>query len=94
MDSAVEGARYMSRPSEFIEHFSSQWKTLHEVYSLLDRTGEFEEAVTRIFLLLNERHRLGPCFLSLVNEEAKETRTEFAVGVSGRARSLARYRIR
>ncbi len=93
MDSAVEGARYMVAPSELIERFSSRWKTLHEVYSLLDRTGEFEEAVTRILLLLNERHRLGPCFLSLVTEDASETRTEFAVGVSGRARSLARYRI-
>jgi len=92
MDFAVEGARYLHAPSVLAEQLSSRWKTLHEVYSLLDRSGELEEAVTRTLLLLSERHRLGPSFVSMVSDASGEIRTEYAVGISGRARSVARYR--
>jgi len=91
MDYAVEGARYVPAASVPIEHAGSRWKTLHEVHSLLDRSGEIEEAVTRTLLLLNERHRLGPCFVSIVSDSG-EIRTDYATGISGKSRSLARYR--
>jgi Nif-specific regulatory protein len=75
-------------------------KTLLEVHRILDQSlalgdqsAEFDEAVSRIFVLLDERHRLQQCMLSLFDERAREVRVAVAVGVSGRGRAQGRYRL-
>jgi len=68
-------------------------KTLQEVYRLLDQAANLEDAILRVFVLLDERHKLRQCMLSLLDEQTREVRVAVAVGVSGRGREQARYRL-
>jgi Nif-specific regulatory protein len=70
-----------------------RWKTLQEIYQILDRSAVIDEAALRALHLLGERHKLQPCFLSQFDERTREIRVAVAVGVSGRARAQGRYRI-
>jgi len=72
---------------------SARLKTLQEIHRLLDQAVDREEAISRIFVLLDERHKLQSCMLSLFDERAREVRVAVAVGVSGRGRSQGRYQL-
>ncbi len=72
---------------------TAKLKTLQEVHSLLDEPRDLEVAISRVFALLDGRHRLLPCMLSLVDETTNELRLAAAIGVSGRGRQQARYRL-
>ncbi len=69
------------------------FSTLQEVYRLIDQSVNFDDAISRVFVLLDERHRLQQCMLSLLDEARQEIRVSAAVGVSGRARAQGRYQI-
>jgi len=68
-------------------------KTLLEVHRILDQALILDDAISRIFGLLDERHRLQQCMLSLLDERTREVRVAVAVGVSGRGRAQGRYRL-
>ncbi len=68
-------------------------RTLQEVHRLLDQTVNVEDAISRVFVLLDERHKLQQCMLSLLDDRTREIRVTVAVGVSGRGREQARYRL-
>jgi Nif-specific regulatory protein len=68
-------------------------KGLHEVQALLEEVRDFEEAIARVFALLDERHRLQQCTLSLLDARTREIRVVVATGVSGRGREMGRYQV-
>jgi Nif-specific regulatory protein len=68
-------------------------KTLLEAHRLIDQALNLEDAITRVFMLLDERHKLQSCMLSLLDEQTREVRVAVAVGVSGRGRAQGRYRL-
>jgi len=65
--------------------------SLQEIHRLLDRSFQFEDAVTRVLTLLEERHNLQQSQLSLLDERTQEIRVAAAIGISGRARAQGRY---
>ena len=71
----------------------STLKTLLEMHAILDQEPVLDDAVSRVFGLLDERYRLKQCMLSLVDEQTREVRVVLAVGISARGRSLGRYRL-
>jgi Nif-specific regulatory protein len=72
---------------------SARLKTLQETHRLLDQSLNLEDAITRVFMLLDERHKLQSCMLSLLDEQTREVRVAVAVGVSGRGRAQGRYQL-
>jgi Nif-specific regulatory protein len=72
---------------------SARLKTLQEAHRLLDQSLNLEDAITRVFMLLDERHKLQSCMLSLLDEQTREVRVAVAVGVSGRGRAQGRYQL-
>src|SRR5262245_29739547 len=76
-----------------LEPESAKLKTLQEAYRLLDQSLNLKDAITRVFILLGERHKLQLCMLSLLDEQTREVRLEVAIGVSGRGRAQGRYQL-
>src|SRR5690242_10502413 len=68
-------------------------KTLLELHGILDQEPVLDDAVSRVFGVLDERCRLQQCMLSLVDEQTREVRVVLAVGISARGRSQGRYRL-
>jgi Nif-specific regulatory protein len=76
-----------------VESEADKLRTLLEVHRVLDQALRVEDAVSRVFVMLDERHRLQQCMLSLLDERTREVRVAVAVGVSGRGRAQGRYRL-
>ncbi len=93
MNSVAEKAN--AREDSFIsfEQELARLKTLQEAHRLLDQALNLEDAITRVFMLLDERHKLQSCMLSLLDEQTREVRVSVAVGVSGRGRAQGRYQL-
>jgi Nif-specific regulatory protein len=92
-NSVAEKASIREEISGGSEFESAKLKTLQEAHRLLDQALNLEDAITRIFMMLDERHKLQSCMLSLLEEPAREVRIAVAVGVSGRGRAQGRYRL-
>jgi Nif-specific regulatory protein len=67
--------------------------TLLEMHAILDQEPVLDDAVSRIFGVLDERFKLKQSMLSLMDEQTREVRVVLAVGISARGRSLGRYRL-
>ena len=93
MNSVAEKAGIREEMNGSLELESARFKTLQEAYRLLDQALNLEDAITRVFMLLDERHKLQSCMLSLLDEQTREVRVAVAVGVSGRGRAQGRYRL-
>jgi Nif-specific regulatory protein len=89
MDFAIAG----SNDDEGLDRQAVRMKSLHEVQALLDQATDFEDGIARVFGLLDERHRLQQCMLSLLDARTREIRVAVAMGVSGRARQQGRYQL-
>jgi Nif-specific regulatory protein len=68
-------------------------RSLHDVQAVLEEAPDFEDAMGRVFALLDERHRLQQCTLSLLDARTREIRVAVATGVSGRGREQGRYQL-
>jgi Nif-specific regulatory protein len=93
MNSVLEKANNREEAINSSEIGSARLKTLQEAYRLLDQSLNLKDAITRVFMLLDERHKLQSCMLSLLDEQTREVRVAVAVGVSGRGRSQGRYQL-
>ena len=93
MNSVVEKANVREEISTSTEFESARLKTLLEAHRLLDQALNLEDAITRVFMLLDERHKLQSCMLSLLDEQTREVRVAVALGVSGRGRAQGRYQL-
>jgi Nif-specific regulatory protein len=93
MNSVLEKANIREEIASSSEFESARLKTLQETHRLLDQALNLEDAITRVFMLLDERHKLQSCMLSLLDEQTREVRVAVAVGVSGRGRSQGRYQL-
>src|SRR5262245_10513757 len=93
MNSVLEKANVREEIATSTEFESARLKTLQEVHRLLDQALNLEDAITRVFMLLDERHKLQSCMLSLLEEQTREVRVAVAVGVSGRGRAQGRYQL-
>lgn len=68
-------------------------RTLLEIGRLLDQATAIEEILPEIFMLLDERHGLQQCMLSLLDERTREVRVAVAIGISARGRAQGRYQL-
>ncbi len=93
MNSVAEKQRFREDTFSSPEFESAKMKTLLEVYRLLDQALNVEDAITRVFMLLDERFKLQSCMLSLLDEHTREVRVAVALGVSGRGRAQGRYQL-
>jgi Nif-specific regulatory protein len=93
MNSVLEKANIREEIINSSEFESARLKTIQEAHRLLDQSLNLEDAITRVFMLLDERHKLQSCMLSLLDEQTREVRVAVAVGVSGRGRAQGRYQL-
>jgi Nif-specific regulatory protein len=93
MNSVLEKANIREEIISSSGYESARLKTLQEAHRLLDQSLNLEDAITRVFMLLDERHKLQSCMLSLLDQQTREVRVAVAVGVSGRGRAQGRYQL-
>jgi Nif-specific regulatory protein len=93
MNSVVEKANPRDEINGCSEFEAARLKTLQEAHRILDQALNLQDAITRVFMLLDERHKLQSCMLSLLDEPTREVRVAVAVGVSGRGRAQGRYQL-
>ncbi len=63
MNSVVEKANPRDEINGSSEFEAARLRTLQEAHRMLDQALKLEDAITRVFMLLDERHKLQSCML-------------------------------